>query len=246
MTYDPSVPAAMPAESRPRPATVTIASYLLYAMAALGLVGAILGFVAIPDVTRVIEDAYADTGLSGSMTTASTAGYAVGGVVTLLLSAAYVVLGILNAKGKNPARIVTWVLAGLAICCGVFGLLGNALGNALGGGEVDGAPDSAEIQRRIDEAVPWLTPVNLVTGVLGLILAIAVVVLLALPASNEFFRKPQLVWEPQFPGAYPAPGQPYQQPGQSFPPPGQPYQQPGQPYQQPGQSEPPYPPQPPA
>jgi hypothetical protein len=61
------------------------------------------------------------------------------------------------------------------------------------------------LQRRIADAQPaYYRPVSLITFVVETLLILAVIILLALPQSNEFFRKrPESEWEP------PLPGQPY-------------------------------------
>jgi hypothetical protein len=111
-------------------------------------------------------------------------------------------------------------------------------------------PSNTEVQDAINGALPsWYEPLSTVLTVISLLAILGAVILLALPASNAFFRKVQPAWDPnqQFP--YPG-GQPgYPQSGYPQSPyPGQPYQpgQPGQPYQpgQPGQPQPGQPGQP--
>ena len=65
-----------------------------------------------------------------------------------------------------------------------------------------------ELTRRIEDAVPaWTTPVNYVLLFVGIVASVAGIILLALPMANEYFRRPQPVWEPPVPGAYyPTPG----------------------------------------
>ena len=40
-----------------------------------------------------------------------------GAVVQLLFAAGFVVLGLLNSRGRNASRITTWVIGGLGVCC---------------------------------------------------------------------------------------------------------------------------------
>ena len=77
------------------------------------------------------------------------------GVILVVL---YVLLAIQVGKGKNWARIVTWVLVGLST---LFGLASFA------------QPESA---------------LSRVLSIVGLIIDIAIIVLLAQKPSNEYFR----------------------------------------------------------
>ena len=79
-------------------------------------------------------------------------------VIGLIFAALYLLLAIQVRKGKNWARIVTWVLAGLGL---LFGLLGLAA-------------DAPAFSRLF--------------GLVGILLDAAIIVLLAMRPSNEYFR----------------------------------------------------------
>lgn len=196
-----------PVAPRTKPSTVSAAVTLCYVVAAIELVSAILAFTTIDAQRSAMETAYADfPELRDVGSTFAVGAVIVGAVITLLFATGFVVLGILNAKGKNPARIVTWVLAGLGVCCFGFGAVGSAANSAFGGmgGGGTSGPDPAEVQRILNENLPsWYYPVSTGLSIIGLLAAIAIIVLLALPASNAYFRKPQPVWEPP---AYPSIG----------------------------------------
>jgi hypothetical protein len=187
---------------------VTAASYLLYLIAALQIIGGIVAISTIDAMRKAYEVAYADFPDLRSNADAIATASAVGGlVIALLFAAGFITLGILDGKGKNPARIVTWVLAGISVCCFGFGALGSAFSNMLsgiGGGNAN-APRPGDIQNALQDNLPsWYYPVETTVNILALLSAIAVIVLLALPASNAFFRKPQAVWEPPaYPGVPP-------------------------------------------
>jgi hypothetical protein len=245
--------------SRVRPATVTISSYLLLVVAGVTLITAVISLSTIGTVTKVYRDAYRGSQLEGVETIAIVSSVA-GAVVNVLFAVGLVVLALLNNRGRNPSRIVTWVVGGLSLCCTSVALGGTAVSGSFtmsSGGS--GGPDPAELQRRLQAALPgWYMPVNLTLSALSLVVMIVALILLALPASNEFFRKAPPGWSagPTYP-AYPTasypppagpapdagpveglpahPGQGGQHPGQPYP--GQPYpgqQYPGQPY--PGQA----------
>lgn len=212
-SMNPAAPAA-----KVRPASVTISSYLLFLVAVLQVIGAIVALSTMGTISEVYEDLYAGTELEGVGTTIGTVTSVAGAVFGLLVAAGLVVLALLNNRGKNPARIVTWVLGGIFLCCTGFGLVSQLAGSALNmGGDTAEGPSPAEVQEALSQALPsWYMPVVLGTSILTLLALLVALILLALPPSNEFFRKPEPVWQPPVPGsAYPAYPPP---PGQSGPP----------------------------
>ncbi len=98
-------------------------------------------------------------------------------VVLALFGLALLVLGFFVWRGSRGARITTWVVTGLFGFCGLCGSLGSVMGAAGGAGAAAGV-------------------VGMIMPVLALLLALGVIILLALPESNEFFRKPTPAWEP--------------------------------------------------
>lgn len=220
-------PAAPAPAQRVRPSTVTISSWLLYLVAAVQVVSAIATFAGIGQIREIYTDAYAGTDMEGVGETTVTIGIIGGSVVALLLAVGLVVLAIFNNKGKNASRITTWVIAGIGVCCTGLGAAGSAFTGSMGSTGGANVPDPAEVQERVNEAVPWLEPSQMITNVIALLALLAVIILLALPPSNDFFRKPAQQWEPPTPGggyqAYPAypqaPGAPPAAAGPGTPPP---------------------------
>ena len=208
--------AAVPGSSAARgarPGTVTMAMYAIFALAALQLIGAIIAVAAIGATVDAVRDYGAEVGDAAAADTIANITQISSYVViatALLFAVGFAVLGVFVGRGSNVARIIAWVVLGLSVCCGGFGLLGTAAGNMFGGGTT-GDIDAAEMQRRIEAALPgWYSPVSTTTSVLGLLLALAAIILLALPASNPYFRKPEPVWEPPIGsggGGYPPIGQ---------------------------------------
>ena len=221
---DPQYPAA---PQKVRPASVTISSYLLYLVAALQVVGLVLAISMLGPTMEVYEEGFAGTPMAEQAGLFATVGLVVGVGFGVLLAVGLVVLAVLNNRGKNAARIVTWVVGGLFLCCLGGGLTISATGNALdfGSGGANG-PDQAEIERLLEDRLPsWYMPADLTLDVLAFLALLAALILLALPASNEFFRRPQTVWEPPVPGstypAYPGSGYPgYPPAGPGYPPAG--------------------------
>lgn len=197
---------------RIRPATVTWAVYALYALAVLGLFSAILQISVVgPSVDAVKDYLKDDPNRDAAVVSTQVVSYAIAGI-SVLFAIGWVILAVFLNKGKNAARITAWVLLGLSLCCGLGSVAGNAVGNSMAGNNPGGI-DQAELQRRITDAQPdWYPAAGLVGGILSLLLVIAVIILLALPASNDFFRKPEPTpaWEPPpgTPGWPGAPGTP--------------------------------------
>jgi hypothetical protein len=233
---NPTYSAPPPHQPQARPGTVTLSSYLLWAAAAVSLIGGILTLTTVGKMSEALSDLFA--GGSAAGTESIIVGAAVAGVVVnILVAAGFVILSIFNNRGRNGARITTWVLGGLMLCCSGFGLAGTALTSGMNTGSA-GGPSQEEIDSRLDAVLPsWYEPLSMILTVITLLSILGAVILLALPASNAFFRKPAAGgFDPSLP--YPAyPGQQPQYPGQQ--PSGQP-QYPTYPTtQQPGQS--PYP-----
>ena len=210
---------SQPPPAKPRPGVVNVASILLYLTAALLVCQVVLSFLSISDVSKAVSDFEAThPELQGA---GNQIGTIIGSVVQLLLAAGFATLGILVGKGKQPARIVTWVLSGLGVLCvGCGTLFAAALPSMMSGNQ-----DLAELTTAINDAIPaWQRVASTVSGIATLLILITVIILLALPAANDFFRKEQEVWVPPTdwsPGGYPQvppPATPPYPPGPPAPP----------------------------
>jgi hypothetical protein len=233
--------------ARQRPSIVSISSYLLFLFLACQVISLIITLSTIGKTRDALRDAYAGSNVENADQVGDVF-YAIGlgsAILVLLLAVVLGVLALFNNQGRNGARITTWIVGGIMVCCVGGGLLSNAAGGFTAGGETGAnGPSSEEVQRRLEEALPsWATAVSLLLGVISLISLLAALILLAMPKANAFFRKPTAAWEPPTPGAsYPqAPGQPGypQAPGQ----PGYP-QSSGEPGYPQSSGEPSYPPPP--
>lgn len=204
---------------------MTVAVWLLFLVAALQLISLVVELSQVGTIADTYEAAYRGTGDEDAMRTGAVIGSVGGAALGALFGIAYLVLAIFNARGKNAARITTWVFAGLGVCCGTLGVIGSAVSSFNFGGSTDNGPDPDDVRRQLEDALPsWYTPVVITLAVLALLSLLAVIVLLALPPANEFFRKPEQVWQPPtYPqaGGYPQPGG-YPAPGSYYPPPAAP------------------------
>ena len=221
-------PAESPAPPAPvRPVQVTAAVWCLYALAVTQILSTIVTITTMGPTLDATRD-YVEGTRDGDTIIASVQ---IGSYFSLALGLAFAVglavLAVFVNRGNQPARIISWVVLGLLLCCNGFGLLGTAAGGLLNGGGNTGDIDQEELARRIEDAVPgWVTPVNYVLLFIGIVASAAGIILLALPMANEYFRRPQQVWEPPVPGAYyPTPGTETAEPGE----PGEPDPKQGQP-----------------
>lgn len=228
-------PNPLPQEPKQRPMTVTIAVWIMYLTAIVLAATAIAQFVVRGMVEDAVEDqlrsdpAFSGTGITADdISTIVTFVFVVVAVIYLLFAAFYVVLGVLDNAGKRPARILTWILAGIALaCCGFGGLADQGIDMTY---TVNDQEYDDELTQALADATPtWVNALEWASLLLFIGGSLAIIILLALPASNEFFRKevqPQSFYPGQPPyGQPPYPGQPpYEQgpPGSGQPP------QPGQ------------------
>lgn len=189
----------------PRPGTVTASSMLLHLTAALLVLSAALSVFSYSSLsTSEIEEIYRQGGADASLAESSAAvviGAAYGGaVLTVVVAVLFVILGLFVNKGKQWARVTTWVIGGIGLCCCGFGLAGQALTSSLTTGS-QGGVDQDAITKGLAEQIPsWTTSVSIVITVVQLLALLTVIILLALPPSNNFFRKPAPEWTPP---AYP-------------------------------------------
>ena len=229
---------AQPPAPRTRPAAVTVSSYLLYLTAAVSLISAVLSLSQLGTITGVYRDAYAGTSGQGAEA-AIVATTVIGVVFNVLFAAGLAILAVFNNRGRQGARITTWVIGGISLCCSGLGVAGTALTGSINFDTGNG-PSASQVEQRLADALPsWYTATTVVLSVISVLAILGAIILLALPASNAYFRPAQPAWDPSMP--YPYPGQPGY-PAQYPPYPGQ------QPYptQAPGWGPPPPPPGPPA
>jgi hypothetical protein len=193
--------ATTPDAPRVQPAPVRLAVILLYVVAALEIINVIASVLSYSAFKSAYEKTYAGTSQAGGAAAQATFSVIFPIVIGVILAAAFIVLAIFDARGSNVSRIITWIFGGLSVCCvGVsFGL--NALGRSLYESAAKQNPDMPSyttLQNNLNEALPgWYGPVMLIAGIGALVLIVLAAILLALPASNPYFRKrTEPVWQP--------------------------------------------------
>ncbi|GIH11717.1 hypothetical protein Rhe02_97840 [Rhizocola hellebori] len=198
-----------PGGNQARPGTVSLASLLLYLMALLSLVTVALSiYQATITTEEKLVTIYKDGGYPADQAEAAAAltpvlSYVAAGFA-LLVAVVYIILAVFVGKGKQWARITTWVVVGLfGICCGLVGVAALGAGNSFSGMGAPSDIDTEKIATDTAALLPsWLSPTTTVLSIISLIASIAIVVLLLLPPSNPYFRKQEPVWTPP---SYPAP-----------------------------------------
>jgi hypothetical protein len=242
MSYPPAPQYQQPAPEGPRtrPTVVTAAVWIQFATAAVLIASAIASLTTIDAVVEAtMRTLESDPSLADAGTDISTfedfirIGAYVGVAAYVIFAAFYVVLGLLNNRGNRPGRVLSWVLSGIALfCCGLGQLIGLGMqGMSTGGSE----QYNDEMMQAVEDATPiWAAVLNWVALFMFIVGSLAVIILLAMPAANDFFRKDESPMGP-YPYGQPYGGQPGQAPGASGP------QEP-----QPGSEEPPPGQQPPA
>jgi len=153
------------------PRGVTAATLLLYAVAATAVIVALIPVALVDDLKAAAEHAYAGTQLAATAAhdAASLAG---SGLVSAFAAAAFwSALAFFCGRGRNPARITVWICGGLTALNVLVGI--SALPHDF-------------FARRPD----WYLPMFIVGIAIRLIGLAAASVLLAVPSSRPFFRKP--------------------------------------------------------
>jgi hypothetical protein len=202
MSYYPATPIPAPA-ARPRPTTVRVASVLMYITAGLFVID---GIVSIANQSTTVSGSGSDSAENAAFVI----GFAVGLGGPILLAAGLAILAYFVDRGRNGARITTWVAAGiLTLCCGcgsLSGIIGQTSAfDSLYANQPGGNPFN-------EVSTSQLAATAVFEGLSALALLI-VIILLALPDSNDYFRRPPAVvmWPgsgPQWPG-YPPSQQPW-------------------------------------
>jgi hypothetical protein len=198
-------PLAQPA--RVRPATVKIASTLLIVLGVVELARVGITLYEWQLTKEVFRDLISDPTKQSNALTALTAVTLVGVALTVIIGVGMVMVGVFTGRGKQAARVLAWVIGGLVLLCTGLSLAGGLFSSGTSSTQQadPDLPSPEELTKALQAKSPgWLTPVSQVVGLVAVLGMIVVVVMLALPASNEYFRKPVPVFIP--PTEWPPPG----------------------------------------
>jgi len=203
-----------------RPGIVTTAAYLMVLVGVLELVNAIANLLTMNTILDAARRAYTGLPNADTVIAAMRASQIAGVALAVLVAVGFVILAAFNLRGSNAARIVTWVVTGIGVLCfgcGAIGVAATGFLTNLQPGSTAG-PDPGDAARRISAATPgWLKPTSLTIEIVNLLAVILIIILLALPAANEYFRRRGAMAEipvmpypsvPGYPPAAPETGEP--------------------------------------
>lgn len=142
----------------PQPKSILQAVRLMFVGAAISAIGVLLTFTQTDAIREAIEDS--DSSLTESEVDAAvTVGMGFAVVVGLIAVGLWIWMAVTNGQGKSWARVVATVFGALNVASTLFGLAG--------GGS---------------------TPVTLVTNLVSLVLAAAILFLLYRPESSRYYE----------------------------------------------------------
>ncbi|MFG1610195.1 hypothetical protein [Actinoplanes sp. NPDC049265] len=163
-----------PGMQMPVPATIRLSSGLLFGVAGLLLLNAVIELVFTNTGLSIYKDAYnGDTGSGfGSLLWATSA---------LLIGAVVCILAILNRHGSDKSRITTLVLGGLFVVCGGAGNLSGSFHRPRRAAET--------VSAAVGQWVPAMYGLTMaILELLVLLATLTALVLLVLPPSTRFIH----------------------------------------------------------
>ncbi|NJP30737.1 hypothetical protein [Micromonospora thermarum] len=192
-----------------RPAVVTAAVVLLVGMAAVAVAYAVTSLVVLVGTVDAFRSAARDTSASAeeidTMVFAVSVWTVLGALVSLVAGLLLAGLAVGVRAGRAGARVGTWVVAGLGVLAGCCGLVGLAVQRATPLQLNENERGVAELLARLDDAYPgWWIPLGAGLSVGQVLGYLVVAVLLALPATSAWFRRPAPApYAPTYPPPYP-------------------------------------------
>ncbi|SDD30396.1 hypothetical protein [Glycomyces harbinensis] len=179
----------------PRPTAVTLAVIAQILAAVSIVIGAVVGYVYGAEVETAYERELAEQ-TGGAEVAPGSTGFdfwdfdGVGDLMMVFVLVGFlVVLTALNGAGNRAGRVLTWILQPLVFVFGAFIFTRLMQGYDLGGrvAELDARALAAAA---FAAAPPWSIAVGWATAA-STIGSLAIILLLAAPSANAFFRKPR-------------------------------------------------------
>ncbi len=189
-----------PTERKTRPGSVTFAVALQLLLAVAMLASAVAGYLYGADAQKAYEAELASQGIDVSELPAGSTDFGGGGgslVFPIVIIAILVVLALFNAAGNRVTRILTWVFQPLVLLCGGFIVAGQLFAAQLtqwafdnSGDETLESLDAAQLMDAAFNAYPgWSVVVDWAVILLTTLGSLLVIILLAVPSANAYFRK---------------------------------------------------------
>lgn len=182
-------------ERKPRPGVVTLAVLLQLLLAAAMAVSAVVGFLYGADANEALDAEFTAQGFyptdlpAGSVRSGSDGAPLVVPIVVVVL---LVVLALLNGGGNRVGRILTWGFQPLVLICGGFVFAGQLMRWSFDNSG-DETLEGLDVQQLVEasyNAYPgWSVIVDWAVILLATLGSLPVIILLAVPAANDFFRK---------------------------------------------------------
>ncbi|WP_155830310.1 hypothetical protein [Glycomyces tenuis] len=188
-----------PMEKQPRPGAVTFAVVLQLLLAAAMAATAVLTMLYGADAQEAYEAELNAQGVDVDTLPAGSTSFGGGSnlVFPIVVIVILVVLALLNAAGNRVGRILTWVFQPLVLICGGFVFASALFGEQLtqwafdnSGDETLESLDAGQLLEAAYNAYPgWSVVVDWATVLLTTLGSLLVIILLAVPAANAYFRK---------------------------------------------------------
>lgn len=202
-------------QAKQRPTSVTVAFGLMVGVLIAQLIDLVISNLPNPERDAAIKAFIADhPELRGAAPSEDPATQLLGLAVPLVVIVGFGVLAFFVRRGNRPARIITWVLGGLGVLCLGCLQLGTAVlpsvVTSAGSGDEELETFKDYYQVVADHTPDWQVVLSMALGILSLVALLLVIILLAVPSANEYFRREQQVWVP--PTAPPGAGFPQNPP----------------------------------
>src|SRR5262245_46631280 len=107
----------VPPAPRPRPATVTAARSLLSFWAGVQVLSLGLSLSTIGPIGSALDESVAGKPEADAVRTAAIVAVIFASVISVCFAVATAVVGVQVGRGRNAARIVAWVIGGIAVLC---------------------------------------------------------------------------------------------------------------------------------
>jgi fumarate reductase subunit C len=192
-----------------RPGSVTLAVWLQILLAVFLLAQTVVSFVYGPAAGDAAADALEAQGVAASDLPEGTSFEPGAGALAfnVVLAVGLCILAALNGAGKRPARIITWIVQPIMLVCTLAGLASTLFMTQfltyMFESSGDPTLETLDVEAIVDAvtgAYPaWTAVLSWGALALGLLGSLLVIILLAVPSANAFFRKEEP--EKYIPGA---------------------------------------------
>lgn len=159
--------AAPPAE----PKEVTTSFWLWIASIVLGVIGAIVAFVNVGQITSEVAAASGGADVdSSAVTTAITAALVAGAVFAIVIVALQLLFAIFMRKGRNWARIVLTIFGAIGVVSALAGLAGGTSTTING------------------QTIQTSGPVSIILSLVQAVIIVVAIVMFFRPPANAYFK----------------------------------------------------------